>query len=120
MERSGAKWKLGQLGEQIAAEFLVRKGYELLTRNMVVKQGEIDILMHDGAVIVIVEVKTQKSDAFRDPIFQIGTAKQKKLRLLGEIIALQYSGCNVRVDAVTVVMGDAFAEPVITHLQNVL
>jgi putative endonuclease len=120
MERRGEKWKLGQLGEKLAAEFLINKGYELIDRNITVKQGEIDILMRDGSVIVLVEVKTQTTDVFRDPVYQIGPAKQRKLRLLGKVMILRYPQCNIRIDAITVVVNSAGSEPIITHLENVL
>ncbi len=49
----------GKWGEDKAAHFLERLGYQLLERNWRSKQGEIDILaQHDGE-IVVVEVKTR-------------------------------------------------------------
>lgn len=116
MLRSGAHNKLGQSGEDQAAEFLVSKGYVLLEHNLVFKQGEIDLLMMDGEVVVLVEVKTKKKADFADPIYQITPAKQRKLRLLGSIIAARYPDKQIRIDAVTVVT----EKPTITHLQNIL
>ncbi|MBE6705529.1 MAG: YraN family protein [Ruminococcaceae bacterium] len=49
----------GDLGEDIAAEYLARLGYEILERNYTVKGGEIDIIAKDGDTLVFVEVKTR-------------------------------------------------------------
>jgi putative endonuclease len=50
---------LGRRGEQLAAEHLLRLGYELLARNVRTRHGEIDIIARDRAVLVFVEVKTR-------------------------------------------------------------
>ncbi|MDU2059112.1 MAG: YraN family protein, partial [Dermabacter sp.] len=40
--------KLGNLGEDIAADILTRAGYEILERNFRTRHGEIDIVALDG------------------------------------------------------------------------
>ena len=40
---------LGSRGEQLAAEHLVRLGYEILERNFRTRWGELDIVARDGA-----------------------------------------------------------------------
>ena len=49
---------IGDSGEEIAANYLIGKGYEIIERNFRTNVGEIDIIAaHDG-FIVFVEVKT--------------------------------------------------------------
>ena len=53
------KKKLGNLGEQIATEYLEKKNCKIIERNFYCKQGEIDIIAKDKNEIVFVEVKTR-------------------------------------------------------------
>ena len=55
---------LGALGEDLAARFLMLRGYRLLARNLRVGQKEIDLLAADGACLVGVEVKLRRGDRF--------------------------------------------------------
>ena len=43
---------LGQAGEDAAARFLLRQGYQVLCRNYRVRSGEIDIIAREGATLV--------------------------------------------------------------------
>lgn len=58
---------LGELGERLAEEFLLKKGYEILARNYVYDKAEIDILARKDEVLVVVEVKTRSTPDFGDP-----------------------------------------------------
>jgi len=50
--------KVGNTGENIAAAFLVSKGYRVLARNYSKKWGELDVVAQRGSVTHFVEVKT--------------------------------------------------------------
>ena len=52
-------------GEDLAAEFLIKKGYKILERNFEASQGEIDIIAKDNKELVFVEVKTRTDMSFR-------------------------------------------------------
>ena len=52
---------LGQLGEQLAAEHLVRRGFEIVERNYRTRWGELDIIAFDGRILAFCEVKTRRS-----------------------------------------------------------
>jgi len=52
------KRKLGDIGENVACEFLRRRGYEILERNYLRKWGEIDIIAKKSGILHFVEVKT--------------------------------------------------------------
>jgi len=49
--------KIGNRGEQIAAEALERMGYEILERNWKTKWAEVDIIAKKQAVLYFIEVK---------------------------------------------------------------
>ncbi len=51
---------LGRLGEQVAAEHLARRGFEILARNYRTRWGEIDIIAFDGHTLAFCEVKSRR------------------------------------------------------------
>lgn len=52
------KRKLGDIGENIACDFLKKRGFEMIERNYSKKWGEIDIVAKKKSVIHFVEVKS--------------------------------------------------------------
>ncbi|WP_041432826.1 YraN family protein [Thiobacillus denitrificans] len=70
---------LGQSGESRAASFLQAHGLRLVTRNWRCRFGEIDLVMHDGAVLVFVEVRVRSRADFGGAAASVTTAKQKRL-----------------------------------------
>jgi putative endonuclease len=52
---------LGRRGEELAAAYLERGGYEILARNHRTRQGEIDLIAFDGTTLVFAEVKTRRA-----------------------------------------------------------
>lgn len=51
---------LGRRGEEIAAAYLARLGYVIVTRNWRTRTGELDIVARDGEWLVIVEVRARR------------------------------------------------------------
>ena len=59
MNLNGASRKdIGNLGERVAAEYLRRRGFTILGRNITKKTGELDIVAQEGKTLYFVEVKT--------------------------------------------------------------
>lgn len=67
---------LGKKGEEIAIEFLVKKGYEILESNWRHRKAEIDIIARFNEVLVFVEVKSRSSDLFGRPESFVDEKKQ--------------------------------------------
>jgi putative endonuclease len=61
---------LGQLGEQLAAEHLVRRGFEIVERNYRTRWGELDIIAFDGETLAFCEVKTRRLNGDRQRTFE--------------------------------------------------
>jgi putative endonuclease len=106
---------LGRLGEDIAAEHLRRRGFEILERNARTAAGEIDLIVTDGARLVFVEVKCRRArrgapaDA-SGALEAIGPHKQARLRrLAAEWLSRSVRGRpfakDLRFDAVGIVVG---------------
>ncbi len=58
MDNRTAKRKLGDIGENVACEFLRKRGFQIVERNYLRKWGEIDIVARKGSMLHFVEVKS--------------------------------------------------------------
>jgi len=70
---------LGDWGETEARRYLETKEYVFIDRNFRVPEGEIDLVMQDGDIVVFIEVKTRTSDRFGTPEESVSAAKRKRL-----------------------------------------
>ena len=109
--------ELGKKGEEIAADFLQKAGYEILERNWVFQKAEIDIIAQKDSVLAIVEVKTRTSADFGLPQDFV---KGKKIQNLVKAVD-QYMNENdldlvVRFDIVGIVLNNH--ETTIEHLED--
>lgn len=77
------KQETGKSGEDIAVEYLEKKGYTIMERNFKCNQGEIDIIAIDKQEIVFVEVKTRSNKNYG--LASEAVNKQKKKHLVGAI-----------------------------------
>jgi putative endonuclease len=71
--------QLGEIGESIACDTLVNKGYTILRRNYFFNRAEVDIVAEIDNTIVFVEVKTRISSFLTDPSQLVSLAKQRKI-----------------------------------------
>jgi putative endonuclease len=78
---------LGGRGEDAAAEWYRRAGYEVLDRNWRCRDGELDVVAHsaDRSVLVFCEVKTRSSNRFGSPFEAVTPAKQRRVRTLATL-----------------------------------
>jgi len=64
------KQKTGQIGENVACEFLMKQGYQILDRNYRKKWGEIDVIAKKDSMIHFVEVKAVSGGVPRETDYQ--------------------------------------------------
>jgi putative endonuclease len=96
------KQALGAHGEAIAARHLVGRGMVVLDRNWRCPEGEIDLVLRDGPVLVICEVNTRRSTAYGAPLEAVTPVKAARLRRLGAawLAAHDVRAHDVRIDLV--------------------
>lgn len=118
---SRARLALGRWGEEQAAAFLQRRGYQILERNARTPYGEIDLLARQGDLLVFVEVKTRSSASYGFPEESVTPAKQAHLLAAAQAYLQEHPALDgdwqVDVIAVQVRPGQA---PAIRHFENVL
>ena len=71
--------ELGRAGEKAAAEFLRRRGYEVVGTGFRARRGELDLICRRGSELVVVEVKTRADDSFGTPAEAVGPRKRRAL-----------------------------------------
>jgi putative endonuclease len=111
---------LGRFGEAYAARHLVEQGMILLDRNWRCDAGEIDLVLRDGRVLVVCEVKTRSSNAYGSPVEGVSAAKAARLRRLAARWLAEHPvrPDDVRIDVVGVLAG-AGGPPHVEHVIGV-
>jgi putative endonuclease len=121
----GNHMKMGEWGEQIAAEFLRKQGHEILERRFRVAylKGEIDLITRDtrdGDCIVFVEVKTRRSKDFIPAEAAVHSGKRLAItRTARAYLRRRRYPAKRRYDVISVYPGDApGSDPVVEHFPN--
>lgn len=96
----------GNYGERVAAAFLRRHGYRILTRNYQAADGEIDLVCRHGEILVFAEVRTRGSELFGRPSESIDARKEDALRRAARsyLALLKREDITYRFDAVEVMV----------------
>jgi len=95
---------LGKKGEDIAAAFLEKKGYNILFRNYKCSFGEIDIIAKHKKTLSFIEVKTRSTKKYGLPQEAVTPAKQAKISRVALEFVQRYKMDNraARFDVVSV------------------
>ncbi|HMT09945.1 MAG TPA: YraN family protein [Pyrinomonadaceae bacterium] len=109
------KLSLGDLGEKLAVDHLIRKGFDIVVTNFkapvgrnskgVSVTGEIDIIAIDGDTLCFVEVKTRTSEDFAPAITAVDLRKQRQITRTSKVYRRLFNleSAKVRFDVITVV-----------------
>ena len=110
---------VGKKGEDIAAEYLKKKGYKILERNKHFSRNcEIDIIAEHKKILVFVEVKTRTTTDFGHPFEAITPTKYKNIKtgIFMYLNEKNLANVSFRIDAVSVILKP---EIKIEHLENI-
>lgn len=122
MKKQPQKIKTGALGEDIACEFISKKGYKILQRNFKARYGELDIIAIDGKTLVFIEVKTRTNLLFGTPEEAITPRKLHELIQTCQYYVILHPELPklLRIDVIGIMM-DKITEEVqrITHTENI-
>lgn len=73
--------EIGSWGENLACKYLEENNYEVIERNFLCRQGEIDIIAKDITKneLVFIEVKTRSNFKYGNPAEAVNNQKQKHM-----------------------------------------
>lgn len=114
----------GRLGEEMAAELLQNKGYEIVERNWRSKWGEIDLICNfqnpntKEKTYVFVEVKTKVGKDFGSPEEMINKGKLLQVQRMASVYS-KAKNLQKRIDVVAVVLDRDFKVTRISHYECV-
>ena len=112
---------VGLLGEDIAVDYLKKKGYKIIERNFRKKYEEIDIVALSDSTLVFVEVKTRTSNSYGSPFEGISKFKVQHLVRLAQFYKMTHKNLpeDMRIDAVGVQLTFDNKLENIEHLENI-
>lgn len=99
----------GKKGEDLALEFLLKRGLELRERNWRCGHLEIDLIMEDEKFVHIVEVRSRTVPYLVSPAESVATQKQRRIfraaasyarrhyirkEIIFDIVSITYEGEN--------------------------
>ncbi|GAC1470992.1 MAG: YraN family protein [Isosphaeraceae bacterium] len=108
---------LGDKGERLAADFLRRRGFRVITRGYRTARGEIDLIARDRDTLVFIEVKTRRRG---QPTEAVTPEKQRRLTLaaLSFLHRFDLPEQRCRFDVVAIVWPEENHPPSIEHILN--
>jgi putative endonuclease len=108
---------LGKWGEAFALKHLLGIGYVLMARNYKFNRMEIDLVMTDGQMLVVIEVKTRHSAELGEPWRAVNLAKQKQIIRVANYYtkSIQWPQ-EVRFDVVSIVHNSNHTD--LTHIKD--
>ena len=111
----------GKYGEEIAKNFLTKKGYKILETNFrFSKFAEIDIIAQKDKIIHFIEVKTRTQDKFGTPLEAITEKKLKQIYKCANyylsIQKIHYS--KIQIDAIGIILNKKL-ENQIDFIENI-
>ncbi len=121
--------ELGRVGETLAVDYLTRKGFTVVGRNVRVGHFEIDIICENETHLLFVEVKARTGASLKRygrPASAIDETKKQHLRDgTNAYLRLHPTAKKLRVDAVEVYLNRkgsflTLAPQGIKHIENIL
>lgn len=109
--------QFGNSGEDLACEYLIKNGYEILERNKhFSKLCEIDIIAKYKKKVVFVEVKTRKTAEFGTPLEAITKTKYNNIKTGVLSYVAENKIKDFQIDVVGITM---YPELKLEHLKNI-
>lgn len=111
----------GRRGEDRAVRHLIASGYTVLDRNWRCAAGELDVVAARDDELIVVEVKTRRSEWYGHPFEAVDQRKRDRLWRLSCAWALAHPGVarqrRLRVDVIGIT-GEDPATAVLEHLED--
>ena len=111
--------QFGRSAEELAEEWLRKKGYRILERNLRIGGGELDLVAQHHETLVFIEVKGRQTDQFGGAPYAINGRKKRQIIKLASCYLSQYGLSNqfCRFDVI-LITGTNQGAPKLTHLEQ--
>jgi putative endonuclease len=97
--------EFGKAGEQMAAEWLEQRGFQLIFRNWKFARYEVDIIASRAGVLHFIEVKSRHDDLFGKPEDWVNRKKGRHLLSAGEAFQHKYpEWFQIQYDIVSILL----------------
>lgn len=80
----------GSAVEQAALQYLLDAGLREVARNVVIRSGELDLVMRDGDVLAFVEVRYRADARYGGGAESVDWSKQRRLVRAAEVFLLRH------------------------------
>jgi putative endonuclease len=116
------KQKLGVWGENLAQNYLLGAGYQVIDKNCRTPFGEIDLVVKNDTTMVFVEVKTRLSMEFGLPEEGITSKKRSHMISAAEAYLQQHADWkgDWRIDVIAIRKTKNNPSPEIIHFENAI
>lgn len=109
----------GKAGEKLAADYLQKKQYEIITHNYRYQHCEIDLIAQKDNLLIFVEVKTRSNISFGLPEEFVNRKKEINIRKAAEQYLQETNWQhNIRFDIIAITQLP-HQLPEIVHLEDV-
>ncbi len=109
--------ELGKQGEELAVSFLIKQGYQIISRNYRYQKAEVDIIARKEDILAIIEVKTRSTADFGDPQdFVKGKQIQNLVKAVDFFVNERGLVVEVRFDIIAIIKNQSGTT--IEHLEN--
>lgn len=114
--------KIGEFGETLAKNYLIRHGYEIIDFNVKLSYQEIDIVARKNGQVVFVEVKTRVSQFYGPAANAFQFTKMERFRRGMEMYigSKNLSVEDIRADLITVDIDAIKKTAKIKHYQDII
>jgi putative endonuclease len=105
---TAATQALGEIGERVAARWLVRRGWRVLAWRYRSGHRDIDLVAERDGTVAFVEVKTRRGERFGGPVGAVGWRKQRELTRSASVWMDRHgeAGKAYRFDVIGVIIRD--------------
>lgn len=118
MIKNRYKKNVGDEGENVAADFLIRKGFKIIERNWRTREGEIDIIAEKDDTLAFVEVKTLPNCTYDMIQKEINYRKQERILKTSKRFLLNHREYNDKFVRFDVILIDMLGGEPVYHIES--
>ena len=119
---TNSRHSLGQRGEQVAAQYLIERGYAIRARNWRCAVGELDLVTEKDGALIFVEVRTRRGDRVGTPEESITPTTRSKLIAAAQTYLDEHDQIDQdwRIDVVAIEIGSRGEVKRCTLIENAI